>query len=644
MKKQRKLIGVIAGLVEANTQAEILKGLCDVAFQNDCDIAVFSISVKQYAREMYQTGEINIYNLINYELFDGIIMIPDTLRIKGLVEHITSELKHKFIGPVISLDYYIDGFINLEYDDLKSMEDMTDHLIDVHHLTNIACMTGPKTHPHAIRRLNGYMNSLKKHNMEVNEEQIYYGDFWYDEGERVVNHMVNTLPKLPQAIVCTCDVMAISVCNSLKKYQIKVPEDIAVVGFDESKNGIYFKPAITTMRHKSFGLGRYAMTHMIEALEQVPFSKPTDIDSTLLAYESCGCKFDDYGIDYSRLSLIDDDFTDSFYSVYNYMIEELVSADTLQTLSERISEHTSRLNEFDEFYLALCDNWDYVGFSEETSHNYNTNKYTDKMYLQIAKDGTQSSFNQEAFPSSIMLPKMWTERENPAIFYFNPVHFNDRCFGYSVLTYTKPNTIPRYHRDWLRIVGIALENLRVKNNFKYSNQQLEEYAQIDSLTKIYNRNAFSKYSASFYKKALQEQKLLLILMGDLNSLKYINDKYGHIEGDNAIQLCAIAFQRICSHNEKCFRYGGDEFILFGVGSYSLSDVQYIEKEIHSYLHAYNENSQKPYEVSISLGYWYGRVDEQHNLCDYIKLTDQAMLEMKQKYKKEKLVETDKSVE
>ncbi len=635
MKKQRKLIGVIAGLVDAKAQAEIMKGLCEVAFQNNYDIAVFSISIKQYAREMYQTGEINIYNLMNYELFDGIIIIPDTIRIPGLVKQITTELKEKFFGPVISLDYYLDGFINIEYDDVTSMEALTDHLIDVHHLTNIACMTGPKEHPHANRRLKGYINSLKKHKIEVKEDQIYYGDFWYNEGERVANHMVNSLPQIPQALVCTCDVMAISVCEALKKYHIKVPRDIAVVGFDESRNGIYYKPSITTMRHKSIGLGKYAMTHMIEVLEQKPFTKPSDIDSTFLAYESCGCSFDDEGVDYSPLCIIDDDFTDNFYSAYNYMIEELLSADTLQILSERICEHTRQFNEYDKFYLAMCDNWDYVGFSEETSQNYATYKYTNKMHLQIAKEGQRNNFNQETFPSSIMLPEIWCEREKPAVFYFNPIHFNDRCFGYCVLTYTKPNTIARYHRDWLRIVGMALESLRVKNNFKYSNKQLEEYAQIDSLTKIYNRNAFAKYSKIFYQKALQEHKILLILMGDLNCLKYINDNYGHIEGDNAIQLCAIAFQRICSENEKCFRYGGDEFIMFGLGNYSLEQVKYFEKEIHSYLHTYNENSEKPYEVKISLGYWFGKVDENHTLCDYIKLTDQAMLAKKQKHKKEK---------
>ncbi|MDD5934810.1 MAG: GGDEF domain-containing protein [Clostridiales bacterium] len=634
MKKQRRIIGVIASLVEVGTQADMMKGICEIAFAHNYDVLVFSMSVKQHARMLYQTGEINIYNLINYELLDGIIIIPDTIRIPGLVEHITSEIKEKFSGPVISLDYRVDGFMNLEFDDVKSMEILTDHLIDTHHYMNVACMTGPKEHPHAIRRLQGYINSLEKHGIEVKEEQIYYGDFWYNEGKRVAEHMLHILPKLPDALICTCDVMAISVINALKEQNIYVPDDIAVVGFDAHSSGLYFKPSITSMRHNSKLLGKYAMTHMIEALDQIPFTTLQEDTANLLLQESCGCEHTDEYVDYQKLCFLDDDYTDSFYSVYNFMFEELVSADTLQVLSERMCEHTFQLNQFDNFYLALCDNWDYVGFSEETARNYNTKSYTNKMHLQVVKKENTNIYNKEVFPSSIMLPEIWADREKPAVFYFNPVHFNDRCFGYVVTSYTTPNTISNIHRDWLRMVGIALENLRVKNNFRYSNEQLEEYAQIDSLTKIYNRNAYAKYSNSFFTKALQGQKELLILMGDLNNLKHINDTFGHIEGDNAIQLCALAFQRVCSANEKCFRYGGDEFILFGAGNYTSLQAKHLVKEIHSYLDQYNESNDKPYDITISVGFWCGQIEEDHDLDYYIKLTDSSMFDMKQKYKRE----------
>lgn len=150
-----------------------------------------------------------------------------------------------------------------------------------------------------------------------------------------------------------------------------------------------------------------------------------------------------------------------------------------------------------------------------------------------------------------------------------------------------------------------------------------------------------KYSSSFYEIALKENKELFVLMGDLDNLKKINDKYGHVEGDNAIQLCAVAFRRACGQHEKCFRYGGDEFILLGVGNYTKADELLYEKEIESYLRAYNEVSDKPYQVNLSLGYWHGMVDEQHDLDDYVKLADKAMFKKKQ-YNKSKRYLSSKS--
>lgn len=632
MKKQRKLIGVIASQIEATYQADVMKGISEIAFSLDYDIAVFSMFVKEFAKPMHQVGEMNIYNIINYELLDGIIIIPDTIRLPGLLPKLIKEIKTKFTGPVISLDYEIEGFINMAIDDSQSMELMTDHIIEKHHKTNIAIMTGPRNHPHAMRRLQGYINSLKKHNLTIDENKIYYGDFWYDEAPHVVNTMLSQLSSLPDAIICASDTMAISMCEALRSHNIEVPKDIAVTGFDYIEASAVNSPTITSMILNATQLGRNSAMRLHEAMEGLESSIEPDTIARFKFGESCGCDFVKTYIDSSKIYHADSEFIDNFYNAYNYMMEELVSADDLNLLLQKICYYSYQLNNYDKFYLALCDNWDYVGCSYQTAQNYNTDHYTPKMHLVISKEQDTKIHNNYTFQSSIMIPEIWADRKEPASFFFTPVHFSDRCFGYTVLSFTKPNSLEYCYRDWLRTVGIAFENLRVKNNFMWSNQQLEEYAQIDSLTKIFNRNGFFKYSELFYEEALRDEKELFILMGDLNDLKAINDHYGHIEGDNAIQLCAVALQRTCSQNEKCFRYGGDEFILLGVSNYSSSEVLLFEKSIQSYLSAYNEISEKPYKVSLSLGCWHGLVDEQHKLDDYIKLADKAMFDTKQRMK------------
>lgn len=631
MKKQRKLIGVIIGQVAAPYQSQLLNGLCNTAFSHNYDVAVFSMFIKQCAKSNHQVGEKNIYNLINYELFDGIIIVPDTLRITGLIEQLCSDIKEKFDGPVVSIDYDLDGFINVATDDYNSIGLLINHLINEHNVKNFAFLTGPKDHPHSRRRLEGALQEVRSHGLPVKENQIFYGNFWYDKGMDNANELVK-LPHLPDALICMNDPMAISTCDALQTLGIIVPRDIIITGYDSIPAGKTHCPSITSMELKSEKLGTRAMIEIIRVLEKNLSFDMIDTLAEFKIHESCGC-FADNSMPRNHSIYSDYDYYDHFYNAYNYMMEELMSTNDMNSLLEQVCYYTYQFKDYDNFYLALCDNWDYVGCSYEASQNYIIDRYTSKMHLRITKGAKTRILNDSTFPVSIMIPAIWEEREKPSIFHFNPVHFSDRCFGYTVLEFNnRAQSLELCYRDWIRYVGIALENLRVKNNFIWSNQQLEEYAQIDGLTKIFNRNGYTKFSESFYEAALREGKELLILMGDLNDLKGINDNFGHIEGDNAIQLCAVAFQRTCSQSEKCFRYGGDEFILLGVNHYSKTDVLLFEKGIQSYLRAYNEVSEKPYSVSISLGYWHGKVDNQHTLEDYVMLADRSMFDEKERDK------------
>ncbi|MCL2248031.1 MAG: diguanylate cyclase [Oscillospiraceae bacterium] len=86
----------------------------------------------------------------------------------------------------------------------------------------------------------------------------------------------------------------------------------------------------------------------------------------------------------------------------------------------------------------------------------------------------------------------------------------------------------------------------------------EEIALIDTLTGLYNRNAYIEYS----EKAIQSNNLpLLVIVGDINKLKQTNDLYGHIEGDNLIKNIAKALAGIKPDNSFLARVGGDEFVL-----------------------------------------------------------------------------------
>ena len=70
---------------------------------------------------------------------------------------------------------------------------------------------------------------MKAHGLNVTDDMIYYGTYWYDSGDYMVDELVKDMENLPEAIVCANDCMAIGVCTAFDKHGIRVPEDIAVV-------------------------------------------------------------------------------------------------------------------------------------------------------------------------------------------------------------------------------------------------------------------------------------------------------------------------------------------------------------------------------------------------------------------------------
>lgn len=311
------------------------------------------------------------------------------------------------------------------------------------------------------------------------------------------------------------------------------------------------------------------------------------------------------------------------------MMEELISSEDLMDCLQKISWYVFQIGNYDSFYISLCENWDSISVDQNSPKPYLIDGYTETMNLCFEKEQEAFCHLNKTFSTSLMLPALWEERDKPAIYYFVPLHFYDRCFGYATLGYhNRAATYERCFRDWIRNINTALENLRVKNNLKWTNKQLERLAEIDSLTMLYNRNGFSIYIHEFLKQAILQQKNLLVVLGDLDDLKKINDTYGHLEGDNAIMVCAKAFLSLGLPSSKCFRFGGDEFVLLALEDSNNDILSAAAAQIKKYLDHYNRTSDNAYTVSISIGTWFGKVTKGFRIEQAIQLADKDMFNNK----------------
>ena len=131
---------------------------------------------------------------------------------------------------------------------------------------------------------------------------------------------------------------------------------------------------------------------------------------------------------------------------------------------------------------------------------------------------------------------------------------------------------------------------------------LNDQVSIDELTHLNNRTQLKKYIVSEHSKQ-GDKTIRYVLMIDLNRFKYINDQFGHIEGDTALKRTADALKIACSDNPfKTFiaRYGGDEFIIIAKTE-SEELVNELSKTIKETLVRLNEEAGAEYELTASIG-------------------------------------------
>ena len=643
--QRRKCIGVFLGQPNLPFQTELLKHIRNHAFAVNSNVAVFSAMIYTSGYPGFQVGESQNVALANFDLMDAVIVVPDTLQASETdAQEVMDYIRKSFDGPRVALDLKTEGYQQFFCDDTESVAFLVSHLIEEHHCTDIAFMTGMKGHPHSTGRLNGYYQAMQAHNLLVDESRIYYGDFWYNEGEQFVEQLCNSEKGLPQAIACANDAMAVSVYKALEQRGLRIPEDILVTGFDHSGNASSGNYPITSAMRNVGEIAERAMHYIFTewGLTDLPeFEKK----ERLVINKSCGCKVEKK----FAYQIANANTLDGFHSTYNFMLEDMISSDDLHACIWKIdwyASHTANfLNDFSNLRICLCDDWNSLKAKEHEG------SFTDTVILALDKrDKNPGDVNGDdikdirfsantVFPRKEYFPGFGDISEKPAIYYFNVLHFGAMCFGYLVLSYNK-DSVDHVFDDiyvmWVRKVNNALESLRRQYAVEALYKAAEERAITDTMTGIYNRNGYNKMLSEMITD-IKEDESFIFLFFDNNGLKYINDTYGHVAGDDVIcQTARIMSQKYFegARKELNFRIGGDEYVKLVLGKVTEQMASQCIDRIHAELEVLNQEGSRPYPIYVAGGYHLYTAETITSPDDIMKTADQQMYDNKELLKKE----------
>ena len=180
-----------------------------------------------------------------------------------------------------------------------------------------------------------------------------------------------------------------------------------------------------------------------------------------------------------------------------------------------------------------------------------------------------------------------------------------------------------YNTDTLaRVIRYSVERHKMLKNVK-------DMALIDELTGLYNRRGFNSVvdkSLNFIKR---EGVSATLLFADVNKLKFINDNFGHKEGDKVINAVGQILTRSVRKSDVIGRIGGDEFVIFCLKC-GMADVKVILDRIKQNYTYYNGINKLPYEISLSIGYVCCNPSENMSIEDIIDKADNLMYKDKKK--------------
>jgi LacI family transcriptional regulator len=165
-----------------------------------------------------------------------------------------------------------------------------EHLINIGY-TQIGIITGKPRVSTGTERLEGYKKALSDYGLTFSKEHVFQGPFTKEQGYKAARKMLS-LKNRPEAIFAASDNIALGVMNAAGKSGLSIPEDVALVGFDDTAFSSNAKINLTTVSQRKYEMGERGVQILIDLIEsQKPdYINKIVLDPWLIIRESCGCR------------------------------------------------------------------------------------------------------------------------------------------------------------------------------------------------------------------------------------------------------------------------------------------------------------------------------------------------------------------
>src|ERR1700712_4562611 len=258
-----RIIGVIIPSAEINFFGSVVHGIEKVASEMDYNVLMYQ------SNEMIEFEKKGVSTFLRSRV-DGVLasISKETTNLDHYME-----IKRRGV-PLVLFDRANDGLgvPSVVVNDYLGAYNATEHLVQ-QGCKRIAHIGGQQHVSIFKQRLEGYIEALKKNNIPIEEELIIYGKLSIESGRECMKQLIS-LPERPDAVFAVEDFTALGALQELKSANIKVPEEIAIIGFANEEFGEYISPSLSTVDQQTIRMGEEAAKLFFELSDKENFYGP----------------------------------------------------------------------------------------------------------------------------------------------------------------------------------------------------------------------------------------------------------------------------------------------------------------------------------------------------------------------------------
>lgn len=606
----KKKIVVLSSAWRSDFVTTAIRGI-QKRFENEkVDIHIFNAYDMTDNRDCY-FQESMIYNLPDMADYDGILIAINTLGNRETVSKLIEKC-HLANKPVISLESKYPGAAYVGVDNYASMYNIMEHMIKDHGCKVFNYLGGPEDNEDNRQRYQAFCDALKAVGIEPDPARITFRTFRFSDGNKVYYEWKEKGISTPDVVVCANDDMAVGYCMAAQKDGVDAPEDYRIVGFDNVNHAQYCYPSITSVNRNWETLGYEGADRLLKMIQGEDIDPNIEVPGVVKKNLSCGC-----GNGHDELRT-------AYWKLYDLNKQNEATQEAQRHIREHLGKCSEREN-FVEQLPMICESLQLEKLAVCISPAWGRGVKADNGFEVISQD-----FVGVLYKNDGLVPQSWLDENKSQTFLFASMYCGKSMSGYCVVPYEDGLLEVTRHKTLMESIGQTMERILRREELKQAKQKLEELYVQDSLTGLYNRFGYKDAGIQFFRE--HDGKVYYAYL-DLNKLKAINDIYGHVMGDAAINGMAECMRRVYRDGEILVRLGGDEFLV--VGAYE-SEEAIIRKrdELDTELIIYSKEKKFPLELHTSFGYAFS-ADGSVESKDLLQKADQQMyLDKYEKHKQE----------